>query len=535
MGRRTLLLDAVAIGLLRRELVRTCGLSSARAILTQFGFAHGFRTAGALQSDSGIHDVSALHAALGQVLAMECLFRLRDGASPLAEDGATLDASFEAEQHLLHFGRADSPVCWTISGLVAGYLSRVVGCEIIVIEDRCVAKGDEACRMVGRTRKAWDAARVDVHGQCASSTDRAWNEVPMAPVIASVEAVEERLKHPGSLPQFASSTRSTDSSDVTARSTQMVHLLDLAQRVAQVDATVLITGESGTGKERIAQRIHDASPRSRGPFVAVNCGAVTETLLESELFGHSRGAFTGATRDRIGLFEAADHGTLLLDEIGEVSPGMQVKLLRALQQREIRRVGENRTRQIDVRVLAATNRDLRSAIAAGAFREDLFYRLKVVELHVPALRERRGDVLPLAHALLSEIAARMQRNVAGISPKAADRLLAYPWPGNVRELESAIERAVALARGNLVETEDLPDEIRDQRFRATLLPGATRTLEEVERDYILAVLQDNGGNQTRTAQLLHIGSATLYRKLKSYHAAADLTVDPACVVPCMHP
>jgi transcriptional regulator with PAS, ATPase and Fis domain len=315
----------------------------------------------------------------------------------------------------------------------------------------------------------------------------------------------------------------------------MVHLLDLAQRVAQVDATVLITGESGTGKERIAQRIHHASPRSHGPFVAVNCGAVTESLLESELFSHSRGAFTGATRDRIGLFEAADHGTLLLDEIGEVSPGMQVKLLRALQQREIRRVGEDRTRPMDVRVLAATNRDLRSAISAGTFREDLFYRLKVVELHVPALQKRCGDVLPLARTLLSEIAGRMQRSITGISSKAAERLLAYSWPGNVRELENALERAVALARGNLVGTEDLPDEIRDQRYRASLLPGGIRTLEEVEKDYILSVLRDNGGNQERTAQVLHIGSATLYRKLKTYHAAEDLTVDPACVAPCMHP
>jgi two-component system response regulator HydG len=534
VGRRTLLLDAVAIGLLRRELVRTCGPASARAILTQFGFAHGFRTAGALQNAGGIRDLAELHAALGQVLAVECLFHLRDGESPLAEHGATLDSSFEAEQHLLHFGRADTPACWTVAGLVAGYLSRVVGSEIVVLEDRCVAKGDENCRLVGRTRQAWDDAQGETKGHMARGIDRTWMDVPMAPVIDSVKAVEERLQHPRNRPESLFSAPA-QTADVTARSIQMVHLHDLAHRVAKVDATVLITGESGTGKERIAQRIHDMSPRAHGPFVAVNCGAVTETLLESELFGHGRGAFTGATRDRIGLFEAADGGTLLLDEIGEVSAGMQVKLLRALEQREIRRVGENRTRPINVRVLAATNRDLRSAISAGTFREDLYYRLKVVELHVPALRERRGDVIPLARALLSEIATRMQRSMAGIAPKAAERLVAYPWPGNVRELENALERAVALARGTLVELEDLPEEVRDPRFISKLMTSGTRTLEEVEKDYILAVLRENGGNQTRTAQLLHIGSATLYRKLKSYHAAEDLTVEPACVVPSLQP
>jgi two-component system response regulator HydG len=181
----------------------------------------------------------------------------------------------------------------------------------------------------------------------------------------------------------------------------MRQLVDLARRVAKVDSTVLITGESGSGKERIARLVHEESTRAAGPFIAVNCGAITETLLESELFGHARGAFTGATSDRPGLFEAANGGTLLLDEVGEVSPGMQVKLLRALQEREIRRVGENKSRRVDVRVVAATNRDLAHGVAGGTFRQDLYYRLKVVELHVPPLRERRDDILPLARVLLA--------------------------------------------------------------------------------------------------------------------------------------
>ncbi len=193
--------------------------------------------------------------------------------------------------------------------------------------------------------------------------------------------------------------------------------MELARRVAKVDATVLITGESGVGKERIARLVHDESTRAAGPFVAVNCGAITETLLESELFGHARGAFTGASSDRPGLFEAANHGTLLLDEIGEISSGMQVKLLRVLQEREIRRVGENKSRSVDVRVLATTNRHLAHGVADGGFRQDLYYRLKVVELDVPPLRDRREDILPLARVLLADAAVRMGRKISGVAPQ----------------------------------------------------------------------------------------------------------------------
>ncbi|HEX8106998.1 MAG TPA: sigma 54-interacting transcriptional regulator, partial [Kofleriaceae bacterium] len=215
------------------------------------------------------------------------------------------------------------------------------------------------------------------------------------------------------------------------------------------------------------------------------------------------------------LFEAANNGTLLLDEVGEVSPAMQVKLLRVLQEREIRRVGENRSRRVDVRIVAATNRDLAHGVFGGAFRQDLYYRLKVVELHVPPLRERRDDILPLARVLLADAALRMKRKVSGLVPNAADQLLRYGWPGNVRELENAMERAVALARGGRVELEDLPEEIR-RTPPETVPSGTVRPLDDIEKEYIVAALALNEGNQTRTAQQLHIGSATLYRKLKSY-------------------
>ena len=308
---------------------------------------------------------------------------------------------------------------------------------------------------------------------------------------------------------------------LVAKSPAMREAVDMAKRVAQVDSTVLITGESGSGKERIARLMHAESERATGPFIAVNCGAISETLLESELFGHARGAFTGASHDRPGLFEAANHGTLLLDELGEVSPGMQVKLLRVLQEREVRRVGDNKNRSVDVRVLAATNRDLASRVAEGHFREDLYYRIRVVEIHVPPLRERREDLLALARVLLAEAASRLKRNITGLSPASADKLLHYGWPGNVRELANAMERAVVLARGNRVEVEDLPEEVRKALAGPIVAGGKIRRLEEIEREYILAAIELNDGNQIVTARELGIGTATLYRRLKRYGLIAD--------------
>ena len=241
-------------------------------------------------------------------------------------------------------------------------------------------------------------------------------------------------------------------------------------------------------------------------------------MLESELFGHARGAFTGADHERPGLFEAASGGTLFLDEVGEVSPGMQVKLLRALQEREVRRVGENRSRSVDVRVVAATNRNLPDEVAAGRFRQDLYYRLRVIELRVPPLRDRPEDILPLARVFLAETARRMGRKLTGFTPSAADQLLRYDWPGNVREVQNAIEHAVALAAGSRVEVDDLPEELRVAmpRPRPT---GRTRPLDDVEREYILAAVETAGGNRTRAAAELEIGLATLKRKLKRYERA----------------
>ena len=515
-GQRALLVDAVAMGLLRKYLVENFGLTAARTVLTQFGFAHGWRMAEAMQAEFKWASEEDWRLAGTRIHALEGLFRVEPGSTePLSKQGVMMVASYEAEQHLLHFGRSDAPMCWTICGLTSGYLSRTAGKEVYVLEDKCMGKGDAACRLFGRTREEWGGERAEELRFFKPNRLKECLDVSLDRVTETLKAAERKLsEHRRALVRVARDIE--EPLGIVAKSPVMRQLVDLASRVAKVDSTVLITGESGSGKERIARLVHEESTRAAGPFIAVNCGAITETLLESELFGHARGAFTGATSDRPGLFEAANGGTLLLDEVGEVSPGMQVKLLRTLQEREIRRVGENKSRRVDVRVVAATNRDLAHGVEGGTFRQDLYYRLKVVELHVPALRERRDDVLPLARVLLADAALRMKRKIAGLAPSAADQLLRYEWPGNVRELENAMERAVALARGSRVELEDLPEEIRQAFPRPVAARGRVRPLDDVEKEYILAALELNAGNQTHTAAQLRIGSATLYRKLKRY-------------------
>jgi two-component system, NtrC family, response regulator HydG len=526
-GQRALLLDAVAMGLLRKYLVENFGLTAARTVLTQFGFAHGWRMAEAMKAEFEWESDDDWRKAGTRINALEGLFRIAPGSDePLSKEGLMLVASYEAEQHLLHFGRADNPMCWTISGLTSGYISRTAGKEIYVLEDRCLGQGDAGCHLIGRTRENWGDERADELRFFEATELKDCLEVSLHRVTETLKLAEKKLRERNRALTRVSPDE-VEPEGLVAKSPAMRQVLDLARRVAKVDSTVLITGESGAGKERIAQLVHDESTRASGPFIAVNCGAIAETLLESELFGHVRGAFTGASQDRPGLFEAAHNGTLLLDEVGEVSPAMQVKLLRALQEREIRRVGENKSRRVDVRILAATNRDLVHGVAGGSFRQDLYYRLKVVELHVPSLVQRRDDILPLARVLLADAAHRMKRHISSLAPNAADQLLRYEWPGNVRELENAMERAVALARGSRVELEDLPEEIRCAVPKSVAISGTVRPLEEIEKEYILAALQQNGGNQTHTAEQLRIGSATLYRKLKSYGMIESRRPPPA--------
>jgi transcriptional regulator with GAF, ATPase, and Fis domain len=290
-------------------------------------------------------------------------------------------------------------------------------------------------------------------------------------------------------------------------------LLQMVARVAPRDTSVLVLGESGTGKELVARALHRLSPRAQKPFIAINCAALTDTLLESELFGHEKGAFTGAVAQKKGKLEMAEGGTVFLDEIGELAPLLQAKLLRVLQQREFERVGGTRTVQLDVRVVAATNRDLATEARRGAFREDLYHRLNVVALRVPPLRERPDDVLPLARYFLDRAAARCRRRVAGISPQAERRLEAYGWPGNVRELENAIERAVVLGDSEALQPEDLPEAILDSAAAAE--PGALRaSVIQSKRDLILAAWRESGGDHNQAAAKLKIHPNSLRRLIR---------------------
>jgi two-component system response regulator HydG len=306
--------------------------------------------------------------------------------------------------------------------------------------------------------------------------------------------------------------------ELLGNSLAMSHVFDILDRIAEQDVSVLITGETGTGKERVAKTLHRRSLRRQGPFVAIDCAALPETLLESELFGHVSGAFTDARSTRTGLFVQASGGTLFLDEIGELPRGLQPKLLRALQERRVRPVGSNQEVPFDVRVIAATNRDLETAVDEGRFRTDLYYRINVVHVPLPPLRSRGSDILLLAQYFLERILASSNKHITGLTPRVAEKLLGYSWPGNVRELQNCMARAVALARFSEITIEDLPPRVQSYARAPVLVdsdnPTELLTLEEVERRYILRVLEAAAGNKTLAAQILGLDRKTLYRKLK---------------------
>ena len=311
-------------------------------------------------------------------------------------------------------------------------------------------------------------------------------------------------------------------------STTLRSLADMTARIAASDASVLVTGESGTGKELVARAIHRYSRRREGPFVAINCAAIPESLLESELFGREKGAYTDAHSAQKGLFTRAEKGTLFLDEIGDMPLGLQAKVLRALEDRKVRPVGGSEEIPFDMRLVCSTHRDLETAVEQGRFREDLFFRINVVHLEVPPLRARGNDVLLLAQQFLKEFAAREAKHVAGIAAPAAERLLAYAWPGNVRELRNCVERAVALTAYEQIVVEDLPEKIRNYRPTQLLIPTENPQellpMEEVERRYILRVLESVGGNKSVAARVLGFDRKTLYRKLEQY-GVGDLGED----------
>ena len=315
------------------------------------------------------------------------------------------------------------------------------------------------------------------------------------------------------------------SSSIIGKSAEMKKVFDLVRRVAPTRASVLVTGDSGVGKELVADAIHNLSPRRDGPLVKVHCAALAESLLESELFGHEKGAFTGAQARKRGRFELADKGTLFLDEIGEINQNVQIKILRVLQERKFERVGGEETVEVDVRIVAATNKDLKEEIRKGTFREDLYYRLNVVNIRVPPLRERRDDIPLLAMAFLREFTEENGKKLEGFDPKARQALYAYPWPGNVRELRNSVESAVVMASSGLVGLDDLPPGVRSSGEERDVRVPIGSTLEAAEKILIRETLAAQGGNKSRTAEVLGIGRKTLYQKIEEYRIEGALPQD----------
>ena len=522
---RVVILSAAAMGLLRKELIDTLGLDTARRLAIRFGFADGYHDAVNLRERSNWTDpVEGIRA--GAVLqTLEGIVRTEvrkiehDAATGRFEEEVVWNDSYVAEQHVHHYGRTSSPVCWSLVGYASGFVSACLGKEIYFREMACVAQGDKQCVAIGRDAESWgtdlDLIRADFQAATVGSEVERLHEAVSKRVkeLDRRERLLERRERELNLLRDRIK-RHAASKNFIAGSQAMKDVLELAARVAPLDTTVLVYGESGTGKEFIVRMIHDQSPRAAAPFVSINCAALTETLLESELFGHVRGAFTGAVRDKAGLFEVAGSGTIFLDEIGEIAPTVQAKLLRALQEREIRRVGAERNIKVHARVVAATNRDLRGAVDAGTFREDLYFRLGAFIITVPPLRDRREDIPPLVHNFLVRAASRMKKDVSSVSAEAMTALMNYRWPGNVRQLEHAVERAVILANNPNIRVRDLPPEITQKSRGRT--SDDTLDLQEQERVMIERALERFDGNRRKAADALKISTVTLWRKMKQF-------------------
>jgi DNA-binding NtrC family response regulator len=523
---RVVILSAAAMGLMRKELIDTLGIETARRLMLRFGFADGYHDAVSLRGRpsavagpvEAFRTGTVVHSLEGIVRA-DLISIEFDADTGHFEAHKEYHDSYVAEQHVLHYGKTERPVCWSLTGYASGFASACFEREIYFQETSCSAQGKPVCSVVGKDAASWgselESLRHDFHGDdLGRGVERLQTAVrkQMQDLAKRERRLEHRERELNVLRERIA--RHTESKHFIARSTAMQEVLELAARVAPIDTTVLVCGESGTGKEFIVRMIHDQSARAAAPFVSVNCAALTESLLESELFGHVRGAFTGATRDKAGLFEVAGNGTLFLDEIGEVAPTVQAKLLRALQEQEIRRVGAERTIKVNARVVAATNRDLKEAVAKGTFREDLYFRVGAFVITVPPLRERREDIPALVHEFVRRAAVRVKKDVKTVSAEAMTALINYEWPGNVRELEHAIERAVILAHGSGVTVRELPPEVTQRKRSGPIGDGLN--LHTQERELIRRALDHYRGNRRRAAEALHISPVTLWRKMKEY-------------------
>jgi two-component system, NtrC family, response regulator HydG len=515
---RMILLHTAALGALRKELIDTLGLARTRGLFTRMGFHSGTRDAELAHklrptaSDFGLLELGpCLHVLEGNVRVTPIEVDI-DIASGKYYGDHRWEDSFEAEVHRQVLGPSDDPVCWMQTGYASGYTSALMGRTVLYKETMCTGCGDAHCRIVGKPVEEWPDG------------DEMLKLYTPDPVIETLMQLQSEVECLRSLQHEAAQPE-----DLVGASAGFMSAWELARRAASSDVTVLLLGETGVGKERFARALHGVSRRSERPFVAINCAAMPEELIEAELFGVERGAFTGAHQTRAGRFERADAGTLFLDEVGELSATAQAKLLRVLQEGEFERVGDTRVRKVDVRVIAATNVDLVEAVQRGAFRKDLLYRLNIYPVTIPPLRERADDIPRLVERFIAKYSVRHSKRVFGLTDRAIATLRAYAWPGNVRELENAVERGVILARpgGQITEhdlfaslprtdeadadTASLDERGHPLRHGANaadaLFDHMTREripLDRIESMLIEAAVERAGGNLSQAARMLGI-------------------------------
>jgi DNA-binding NtrC family response regulator len=521
-GQRMLLVHAAALGSLRRELMSTIGRDGTRRVLLRAGFAAG-------EGDASLARQVRGHAPLFEMFAVGPQLHMLEGAVQVTPEQFEADPqrrhyygvyrwdhSWEAATHVRDFGSQSEPVCWMLLGYASGYTSAFFGWPIFYKEVACEACGAPHCRIEGRPQHAWSDGDALAADYTADS------------LIVRLEDLQQQVE------TLRSTLETADELGPLVGRSKVFHAaVDLLRKAAATQVTVLLTGETGVGKERFARALHAMSARAAKPFVAVNCAALPSELIESELFGVERGAFTGASASRAGRFERADGGTLLLDEIGDLPPLAQAKLLRVLQTGEVERLGGTALRKVDVRVVAATHVDLAAAAESGRFRRDLFYRLNVYPIRIPPLRERPEDVVPLAEHLLQRFQALHGKRVVGFTDRALDALRRYPWPGNVRELENLVERGVILANASQsIDVEQLFPMLEaaapvvvnaNGRLERDVTRDATSLFDEVQRRGLcLDALEDaliqeavarSGGNLAAAARSLGLTRPQLSYRL----------------------
>ena len=527
--RRMVLLHNASLASLRRELIETLGIEKTRGILTRMGYLSGMRDADMVRRvkpDSNDFDAFAVGP---QLHGLEGFVAVETVAMEVDIEGGFFEGEFiwrnssEAEEHLAAYGVGNAPACWVQQGYVNGYVSSFLGRQILVREVECRAMGHPHCRVVGKTLEQWENPDEEFR------------------YLQAQEFVQSPGRKTYSFGTPAGSAPGEGKIGLVGVSAGFNAVCHMLQRVAPTRATVIFLGESGVGKEQFARTLHNISDRADKPFVAINCAAIPEQLIESELFGVEKGGFSGASQSRPGRFERADGGTLFLDEVGTLSVFAQGKLLRALQEGEIERIGDTRVRKVDVRVVAATNEDLRALVEAGTFRDDLYYRLNVFPVNIPPLRERKEDILLLVEHFLNRYCALHKRQVTGFSEGAIEALMLYSWPGNIRELENVIERGVILApEGGSIDVMHLftsGEAVRPSPQEATVSPEAgqasdslptllrevlTRgdlSMDELEELAVSQAMELAAGNVSAAAKILGTTRARVAYRLSGRKAA----------------